>query len=362
MDLSDVEFYPETHIIVKSLNELRDNVEVFSGFDERSVTGSVIQLEEDGQVTVDGETRRCTVSSMKNLCKTLRIPDPFANRIPIDLLRFTVNRLSKDVEEMKVFSSNTNGHWVNLTKEKNWGVETIPLLDHLEEEVNSFKLISGEISEAGVTLDYRSDLIDEVQDHLETGSITQFGRRFTSSESGFGYPQSTFMAWRLVCSNGVIAPKNYGVVKCRQRGNQEAQIASFIRRCQTSEEQIERFANTYATIAKDETSVPDNRQLFRIWGGTRKILGDAELADEVIGFDNSTRSKLRNAVKAERCLAFNLEDEDENEEEIKNIIDIPWFTLMNRVTSAANDVRGRPRTRLQELGGKILSAAAETIQ
>ena len=51
MDLSSVEFYPESHIAVKSVDELKDNVEIFSGFEERSVAGSTISLNDDGFLT-----------------------------------------------------------------------------------------------------------------------------------------------------------------------------------------------------------------------------------------------------------------------------------------------------------------------
>ena len=365
MDLSDVSFYPEETIQIKTLGELRDNVNIFSGFDSAEVVGSSIRIEEDGQITVDGETRQCTESGMRYLCKALRIPDPFAKRIPFDLLRFTLHRLLADVEAVKVFSSNSNNHWVNLTGPRAWGVPIIPLIEQIEEDLESLDMISGEISENGVILDFRSDQIPEVEDHLEVGSITQFGRRFSGSEAGFGYPMSSFIAHRLVCSNGMVAPRSFGQVKCRNRGNSEAQIASFVRRCRAGAIQIGRFAATYAAIAADSTIMPTNKQLHRILNGTRKVIGDADLADEIVGIDNELRSELRSAVKRER--RFNLSDEIDEEvdapsvTEVPRVVNTPWFTLINRVTRSANDVSGRPKSRLQELGGKALALASETI-
>lgn len=362
MDLTDISFHPEATVQIKTLDELRDNVGLFSGFNEREVPGSDIQVETDGQITVGGDTQPCTRSAMRYLCKALKIPDPFANRIPFDLLRFNLHRLLTDVETVKVFSG-SNNHWVNLTGPRAWGVEIIPLIEQIEENLESLNLVSGDLSEQGVCLDFRSDTIPEVQDHLEVGSITQFGRRFSSSESGFGYPISSFVAWRLACSNGMVAPRSFGQVKCRRRGNQEAQVASFIRRCRSGATQIDRFAKTYAAIAQNDSIMPNNKELHRVWNGTRKILGDAELADEVIGFDSEIRSELRATVKRERRLGLSDEVDETIDEstEIPRVFEIPWFKLINRVTQSANDVTGQPRTRLQELGGRALVMAAETV-
>jgi len=365
MDLSDVSFYPETVTPVKTIEELKDHVDLFSGFETREVPGRTLRVEDDGQVTVDGETRQVTASGMRCLCKALRIPDPFAQRIPFELLQFNVHRLLADVDQVKVFESGVNNHWVNITSPRSWGVDTIPLIEQIEEGLETLTLITGEVSELGVILDFRSEEVAEVKDDLEVGSITQFGRRFTTSESGFGYPSSSFVAFRLVCSNGMIAPRSFGQVKCRHRGNQEAQIASFIRRCQSGAGQLERVASAYAAIAQDSTIVPNNRQLHRIWNGTRKILGDADLADEVIGIDSELRSELRSAVKRERRIGLADEIDEEIDEttttEVPLVTRIPWFTLLNRVTRSANDISGRPRAKLQELGGKVLAIAAESV-
>ena len=363
MELSDVTFHPEPVTQIKTLAELRDHVNVFSGFEEREVVGRDVQIMEDGRVTVQGETRLVTQSGMKYLCKALRIPDPFANRIPFDLLRHTAHRLLTDVDSVKVFASNHNNHWVNMTSPRSWGVQIIPLIEQIEENLDSLDMISGEISEAGVILDFRSDQVAEITDKLDVGSITQFGRRFSGSECGFGYPLSSFVAYRLVCTNGMVAPRGFGQVKCRNRGNQEAQIASFVRRCRAGSQQINRFAQAYAAVAADDSIMPSNRQLHRIWNGTRKILGDADLADEVIGIDNEERSELRAAVKKERRIHMDDEtDEDiDSPTEIPLVVKMPWFRLINKVTASANDVSGRPKTKLQELGGKALAIAAETI-
>jgi hypothetical protein len=361
MDLSNIKFHPEEFITVRTIDEVHDRVSVFSGFADIETDGSSIRVEDDGKITVDGEAKMPTASAFKGLCKVLKIPDPFANRIPFDLLQHNIHRLlDKPDTVIKVVDDALNGHWVNFTSPRSWTVETVPLIEAMGEEMDHLKLITGEISEMGVILDFRSERIPEVDDNLEQGSITQFGRRLVTSESGFGYPSSHFLAYRLVCTNGLEAPRAWGVVKCRRRGEQEAQIASFIRRCQSHESQLEIFANTYSQVAKNQELSPNNRELHRIWNGVRKILGDADIADEIIGIDSEQRSDLRAAVKKERRIEGELNDES-NEEEVLQVVRIPWFRLINRVTKSANDVKGSPRRKLQALGGKIIGIAGDSI-
>ena len=362
MELQDVAFYKEKYIKVKTVDEVRDNVNVFSGIESEVVTGASVQLTEKGELMIAGDSRMCSIPSMKSLCILLGIPDPFAKRIPFDLFRTNVNRLVREKDQIRVFSSNTNNHWVNVASSRAWQVETIPLLESIEEDLSALSLMYGEISETGVTLDFRSDLIPEVQDNLEVGSITQFGRRFTNSESGFGYPQSAFVAFRLVCKNGAIAPRSFGTVRCRSRGNQEAQIASFVNHCKEGNLNLLKFADAYKSIAQDSTLMPSNQELYRVWNGVRKILGDAILADEVLKLDTEERGELRSVVKKARVidLSDDLDDTDDDGTP-ERVIEVPWFTVMNRVTTAANEVSGRSRYKLQTLGGKILGAAVNSI-
>jgi len=354
MELKSVDLYKPRSIFAESREELEDNLSAATNFEHFRVAGEELQLTDGGTMVVRGEEKQLTEEAIKNLCKELHIPDPFAKRIPLHTLQYNIQQLSQG-RQFEVFTSNTNNHWVNfIDRDKLLPIEIPTILEAITEQ-DTFGFKRAEINEAGVALFYQApDMIKPVR----VNDLVSFGWQLRLSESGFGIPSGSIYALRLVCTNGAIAPRRYGSFRFPKRGEIETRTQVFLQDIVNSHSRLEKFVDAYKQVASGEGgSLPGNRDFNRIWNAVKKTLGDPETADIVLGIDKDTRTTIKSKVRDERDLFS--DDEDDTP-----VVPTTWYDLMNKVTEAPQTLKltGRAHQKMQALGGKMIDFAIRQNQ
>jgi len=365
MELSQVPFHEEEFVTAASLNELQEQAQVFSGFEPETLPGSAIRLNDEGFVTVGGDHLAITRTGFAGLCSALRLPNPFVKRIPFDLLQTNVDRLGKTQDELVVFRSPMNNHISNICRPRQADA-ALPIVEVVTAILDSGALngVGFEVSEHGVVADIAIGDLPK-NDHPAVGDVTQFGWQLQLSECGAYMPAGRFWAMVLSCANGMVAPRNFGSIKARPKGKTESRIRGFVARLQAEQARLGGFVQSYNFLADHPEMIPDNLDVSRVWTGVKRVMVEPELADNILGISEDQRTELRSLAKAQRASmnAVGLEsfDDDEPRDYTKPVIKESWWKLINRITAAANEMKGGERRKLQELGGKTVHTATKSL-
>lgn len=347
-NLNNLGFRKEASQTIETLDELMSS-DIYTGFEEREIERG-LSLTDSGKIVIDGDELPITQNGLTGLCKSLRIPNPFIRNIPFDLLQENIARLSV-VKELKAYIK--DDYIANIAPTKAWGLNIRTFISKVTELMPDLAPHFIGISESRVTIDLTTPALDVVK-AKEVGDITKFGWKFNLSEIGWNPGLARFLAYRLVCKNGMVAPKSWACIKAKQRGDADSQVQTFIRRVAKAEEDYSVFKVNYAKVANGE-KFPTNKQYYTLWNGLRKLFGDPDLADSILGVDKETRNVIRQRGKNEGDLFFEGDIPDVHED---------WWSVINKITYSAKDMYDHgnamtlpSRDKLQELGGKALMLA-----
>lgn len=362
LELSEVEFYPEEEVFVSSIDDLKKHSSIFSGFEAETVEGDKISITEEGRVKISAsETLALTRSCLKQLCKGLRIPDPFAQRIPFELLRDNITQLLERQEAMRVYRSGSNGHLVNIRvfRPGRTVVPTVDLVEAIFETLVGVDDVRFHLRESHVTTSFSLPELPVVE--VKVGDITKFGWQIRSSECDFLSLAGSLHAFRLVCSNGMVAPRRFGGCRATSRGKAEQIIKKFVNGLSRQDRPAQVFIEEYRRVASGTELIPTNPQVIRLWTGIKKIVGDMAVADSVLSIDEETRKTIRAVARAERLALTRVDldtKDDVGEEDFRPVLKRNWWDTINQITESANEFGGETRRRLQVLGGKAVHLAA----
>lgn len=355
MELHQIPFHKPEFTFVDSIAELEECQDIYSGFEPNVINGATIGLTDDGLVAVGSKEMPITKAGFRGLCSALGIPDPFAKRIPFDLLQFNIQRLAKMKKELAVFQSPKNGHISFITKPRT--AETVmPVLDLFKgvmEGIPELEVYRIEVSELGAVAEFpMGDL--PAMEHRAVGDVSKFGWQLTASECAAYAAAAKFIALVLSCTNGMVAPRTYSTVKARGKGEASKRVAGFLRRLNEDRNRIDKFINVYNYVAETPSLVPDNPGGSKLWNGVKRVTGDADVADAVLNLTEEKRKLLRTLGKVHRAAMNGAMVPDMENDYTVPVITESWWKTLNRVTEAANQMSGSERRRMQELAGKTI--------
>ena len=331
----------------KDLKELIDISEEKFQFQSELIDLTNISVTESGQFVKDGHSFNMTQDAFLSLCKQLKIPDPFAKYIPWDLLQENITRLGNFTDKpVHLFfkGEGSDRHIVNFAKEK-----FIPIPDRTFVEAfqdAEFNLERSSISNKGIQVDVTNPIIRD-NDSFEViepkvGDTIKTGLSFMNSTSGFINPQAKIFLWRLVCSNGMIAPTKIGQAKCRVKPNRDFKVIlnNFLDQIMNMDIQAKMLANGWT---KSQRTL-NTDEFGKYWKGINKILREPDMVDSSIFMvDKETRGEYN----AQRRLA---EKHNESFEETE----VVGFDLMNNITDQAKQFNPKTKHKLEEYAGKML--------
>jgi hypothetical protein len=174
--------------------------------------------------------------------------------------------------------------------------------------------------------------------------VIRGGIRISNSETGGCGLKGSLYTLRLVCSNGAVMSDSLGTVRWSydRRVTYAASIAKFCNSLVNLQNKQTQLKGVYSTAIERPILQED---VTRLWRRIRSAGNfTPEHTDQILGITDEVRRRLASAVAGRR--AANLPAEESE-----------WdlFTTHNRITAAAKSLPFRTRSRLERIGGDVLS-------
>ncbi len=159
----------------------------------------------------------------QQLCGKLGIPNPYINKCPPSLKETNINTFLKgNLGEFKLRVVGDNVVRAVLSPSFT-PIDDYELVDLITPfvQANDVEIISYHTSELMTSIRGVFKRTDKTRDELQKGDVVQKGIVVNNSEVGYMAVQFRALLYRLVCTNGLIAPKEMGGFHFRHRGNKE---------------------------------------------------------------------------------------------------------------------------------------------
>lgn len=207
------------------------------------------------------------------------------------------------------------------------------------------KVVSSQITDKKL---YVKVLLPKIEGEIKRGDIVQAGIVFENSEVGRGALTVKPLIYRLVCTNGMIAPAGVGAGAQRQ--------LHLGRAMETDE--------TFAVLTDEARQADDKALWLKLRDVTRAAASETVFNDLVARMRETVDTPaMREPTKGIERLAKRLDLGDgEREGVFAHLIeggDLTAYGALNAVTRFSQDVESYDRaTDLEEAGGKILAMVA----
>lgn len=281
--MSDVNY--ETSKTLQELKFIPERTEKVTSFDDAMkisknyivssmpVPASDIQFSYNGKATfnIRSQDYSTTVWGVSTLCKHLQIPDPFANLIPLDLLRCNINRLTKEHKKFLTVKLDCNNNIIGFTNERYRPIRMEDLLPRLAEKVSKHAdNIQITLNTCNSVITFTNPLIQSLEPCV--GDITKCGTEIVNSELAGFSTQAAIFLYRLICSNGATLTENWGRVT--QNKNNKIQYGTvldqFVEGCQKLTTNHKKLVEVYNRLP--ETSL-NSRQFVTLWRPLNHLVG-----------------------------------------------------------------------------------------
>lgn len=351
---NELSFAPEKEYSdVKNMSEAFNMVKVLETESKKvSFSDITISLNGGAILKTKEETMKMTQWSLQSLCRFLGIPDPFARKIPIDLLLENISRLLR--EKGSDFVSLLIGQEkeiVNIVKTNYKPFRNKDLLSKLD-ALNNIEWESMKISSKGFDL----NVIDPTIKPLEpkVGDVTKIGFRVINSDTGYRDAVAKVYLFRLTCVNGATLTDDWGVVRRNANRNvsYERDLEHFVNGVQNLKVNFDSLKTVYDKMP--ETFLTDF-QVEGIWKAISRIAGP-EQADAIISKDDEGRKAILHLVSAKRAHNRQLFVEALKEAEPT---DVNAYDAHNRITDASKQYKWQDALRMQAIGGRMISTLVE---
>ena len=200
-----IQYKPNKINRVIGLNEAIDSSEKDFSYEMVPLLRKDFQLTPEGELLIQNNKFMISEGGIRNLCSMLRIPDPFAERIPTDLFIANVNRLLKEKPDNRVnaYFSVPENILVDTNEKVNF--QPIPikrLLSQLDQ--NNIIRVFFENHFAKIETIPSTGLQVEVK-----GDIHSIGNTIFHYPTCKSVPQGYINIMTLACTNGAIAPRSF---------------------------------------------------------------------------------------------------------------------------------------------------------
>lgn len=353
----DLTFAPEKeHVNVKDMTEALDKVKEF---ETKTVSVSFadtkISLNGGVALVTKDEKRKMTKWSLQSLCKFLGIPDPFARKIPVDLLRENISRLLQEKKEdainLLIGKENEVVNIVKANYKPFQNREFLLKLDPFFRERN--------VEWESMRLGYRGfdlNIIDPSIKPLEpkVGDITKIGFGIINSDTGYRDAIAKVYLFRLTCVNGATLTEDWGIIRrdSNRKISLERDFTHFIDKCKNLRIDVNRLNDIYHKMP--ETNLTDF-QVESVWSATNRVAG-LEQADAVINKNEDGRKAILHLVSSKRAHNRQLFIDEVKQPEPT---DVNAYNTYNRITDDSKRYTWQDALRLQAIGGRIISMLVE---
>lgn len=216
-----IPYKPNRVFTTLDLKEALEYAEKTFKFDVATIPSSELSLNEKGEVYIQGKHFEISKSGISNLCTTLKIPDPFAEHIPTDLLITNINRLVQERGQnlLSVYSDQDDVIVDVNIRLKYLPIDSDYLLGLLELEKDDKVRFKFEnhlmLTEVGLK---KFEFMPDTHTQTLGFSIAHYPT-LTHATTG------QTMLWTMICSNGSFIGRSGEIVKLRVKSTQSMEKA-----------------------------------------------------------------------------------------------------------------------------------------
>lgn len=373
-----VTFAPTHSEVCETKDELMERIgwDKFN-FHTSDVTSSRnFRMDSNGEFSVDNEKKLMTTDALRNYCKLLKIPDPFARLIPLELLADNINTLSNELERsIKYVYRNSDGAIVNVIKDTFTPVAYEDILSKIYFEFlgTNEARIPAVLSTDGLVLSTSVPIDSDIE--VDKGDIISIGKELFMSESGFGDVKAKVKALRLVCSNGATMTNVWGVIRrnANPKMKMSTAINSFIEDYNDMLPSVDRLVEGYNIMKNEEMFDED---FVNICNNVQRIIGSPKFGD----FEGDDVEET--PIKRIGYALLNVDDKiDELNKrvskrsreakkhpfdpypEMERVSGVTYYDMYNRITAMPHSYRKDLKRTLktEELGGRLIQYVLETF-
>jgi hypothetical protein len=324
----------------RDLNEAITIAKEFKFEPIRVLTGD-IRIKQD-KIHIQNQPFNVSRSGIINLCDALKIPDPFAERIPTDLFITNVNRLSEENKEKQIDVYFLND---DILIDSNYRTyyEPIPNLTMLElisefKDKLDFSKCRFMFENHRLKIEIAGNSEFEIK---RKGDIHNIGAMIQHYPTNKSLTLGNYILWTVACTNGALLPNDFGREKLLNKTGRNIQVSmkSFINKLLKFVINKENLGKLIDELKESKFNANDLYKLYKRLGR----LTDKETAYECMGkgFDESM------VKQAEKFI-----EEEKNDELINHIKYNAFYAITdygsNKVMTASLSKK------LQRIGGEIL--------
>jgi len=301
------------------------------------------------EMDLGDESLRISRGGLVSLCNATspRIPyDPFALNIPGNLLRQNVHDLIRRSESLRLVIRKEEPVIVGFMTDgtdslSDEGVLNVVVRNLLEKQEGN------ELKVSFTDQELKASIIQELTVAPIVGDITKLGQVLFHSSVGNFATHGRICTYRLVCSNGAIMPKTMGSFRTKFGfgGDPETGLIALNRKAAALNSARTGIALRYKLMVDTRC----NELLWsRTWGAVKRIVDEADEADEILQTDDETRKAIRSYVKEATRDPVNAESQ--------RLVNSTVYEVFNHVSAAGNDYPEdyKKGLKLQVLAGKFL--------
>lgn len=276
---------------IVGLNEAVKLAETEFSYQSMPLQRKDFSIQPTGEFMIQGIQFPISKGGIRNICSMLKIPDPFAERIPTDLFIANVNRLLKEKPENRVnayFSPDENilidtNERVNLQ-----AISTSRLLTQLDDtsEIRVFF----ENHFAKIETVPTTGLQVEVK-----GQIHSIGNTIFHYPTCKSVPQGYLTMMTMVCKNGAIAPRNFLREKLNIKSSSDADILirNFMEKIGKVSLGKEMLEERFNALHDTTFSLKEMKKLYQT---TKRAVGIDEIAN-VLGSEFATEFEATKQIE-----------------------------------------------------------------
>jgi len=306
-----------------------------------------LEITENFNIILHGiQEYRLTPFSLGTLCKVLKIPDPFAKKIPEDLLLYNIRRLlnERPFDYLDVIIDTKGEHRVlGVTSyEPHRLIDPLLLLDYGTPSSKEAYLIL--LSDSL----FQFEWIEKEWPVIDTPNVGDIVNMGVSVVSGFLRPfaDARVFLHQLVCSNGMSLPRNFGTARVRG-GDRERPYEIFSRKIEALGQRAENVRNAWQWMKR---TYLNSDQFARYWRAINRILQDDEETDHLFNSDVEQREiYLRLAVEERRTARELFSDPS------FSITHVLFGDVQYNITREAQRKKPLKRVQLVDMASKLLN-------
>lgn len=330
-----------------TLDELEKIHQEYVYEESPEVHPSAIHLNEDGTFQIGNEQIKGTRASLKGLCKILRIPNPFASRIPIDLLQRNIDRLGEEADFDAKYITRKDGTIVNFVKTDFVGIPHPMLFEPLVNKYGKAEQLGGIVSDNWLAVSLTKGEGDAFTsfEGLGKNDMYDMGVVIINSPTGHITTQARILLHRLSCMNQVIGPSNFDVIKCRPKPNRELEkvVDNFIKGIQDLHYDVKQLQAFIQGMDRTITA----KELKSVFNSVKKITGDMEFVDsEIFNMDPEDRKEVLTDFRKFK----------QGQLEEPPTPDVNLYTVFNNITEQAKTFDQETRHKLESYAGKLIGS------